>query len=143
MLAQGLSPDSLALIRSFDLATMTPLSAAALFWYVRNRLVFELGLDRRDDVLLVSYDAMVRAPDAEMRRISAFLGFPYDARLAAGIAPRGAPRGARPAAREASTRPGVALDPRVEALCAALGAQLDAARMRPALPLDRAGGAGR
>ena len=143
--AQGLSPDSLALIRSFDLATMTPVSAAALFWYVRNRLVFELGLDRRDDVLLVSYDAMVRAPDAEMRRISAFLGFPYDARLAAGIAPRSAPRGApgaRAATREAAPRPGATLDPRVGALCAELAAQLDAAQVWPAPSLDRAGDAG-
>src|SRR5215211_3632558 len=40
--AQRLSPESLALIASFDWTTMSPLSAAALFWYVRNRLYFEL-----------------------------------------------------------------------------------------------------
>jgi hypothetical protein len=131
--AQGLSPDSLALIRSFDLTTMSPLSAAALFWYVRNRLFFELGLDRRADVLLVSYDAMVRAPDAEMQRISAFVGFTYDPRLCAGIAPRGTP----------GQRPAVPLDPRVGALCAELAAQLDAVRARSAVPLGRAGNGGR
>src|SRR5919202_3856242 len=51
--AQRLSADSLELIGSFDWATMSPASAAALFWYVRNRLFFELGLDRREDGVLL------------------------------------------------------------------------------------------
>jgi hypothetical protein len=79
--AGGLSQDSLELIGRFDYAEMTPETAAALFWYVRNMLYFELDLDRRDDVLLVSYDRMVGSAEAEMRRICAFLNFPYDPRL--------------------------------------------------------------
>ncbi len=87
--AGGLSESSLALISRFDYAVMTPASAAALFWYVRNSLYFELGLDRRNDVLLVSYDRMVDNPEREMRRICGFLNFPYDPRLVAHIEPRG------------------------------------------------------
>ena len=60
--AGGLSQASLDLIASFDWDAMTPESASALFWYVRNSLLFELGLDRRDDVTVFSYDALVRDP---------------------------------------------------------------------------------
>src|SRR5205823_5162999 len=66
--AQRLSPESLELIGSFDWASMSAASAAALFWYVRNSLFFDLGLERRDDVLLSSYDALVSFPEAGTRR---------------------------------------------------------------------------
>ena len=115
--AQGLSPDSLALVRGLDWSTVDPVSAAALFWYVRNRLYFELGLDDRDDVLLVSYDAMVADPAAEMRRICAFLGFPYHPRLVAGITPR-----------PPATAPASGLHPEIAARCAELTGRLEAAR---------------
>ncbi len=114
---QRLSPESLELIASFDWATISPLSAAALFWYVRNRLYFELGLVHRSDVLLVSYDAMVADPVAEMRRLCAFLDFPYHPRLISHIAPRGAV-GDGP----------LDIDPRIRAHCEELTAQLEAAR---------------
>jgi Sulfotransferase family len=120
--AQRLSPESLALIASFDWAAMRPLEAAALFWYVRNRLYFELGLADRADVLLVSYDAMVADPEAEMRRLCAFLDFSYDRRLIAHIAPR-----------EAAGAPPLDIDPRIRARCEELTAQLEAAHLhRPA-----------
>ena len=114
--AQRLSPESLDLIASFDWTRMSATSAAALFWYVRNRLYFELGLDRRSDVLLVSYDAMLRDPAAEARRICAFLEFPYHPRLIAHVAPR------------APATPGpLDIDPRVRARCEELAARLHTA----------------
>jgi hypothetical protein len=115
--AQGLSRDSLEVIEHLDWATVDAVSAAALFWYLRNRLYFELGLDRRQDVLLVSYDAMVADPPAELRRMCSFLGFPYRSRLAAGI-------GTRSPARA----PTVALQPDIAARCAALADRLEATR---------------
>jgi hypothetical protein len=112
--AQLLSPDSLDLVASFDWTRMNAASAAALFWYVRNRLYFELGLDRRSDVLLVSYDAMLADPVTEARRICAFLQFPYHPRLVAHVAPR------------APAMPGpLDIDPRVRARCEELAARLD------------------
>jgi Sulfotransferase domain len=114
--AQRLSPDSLELVASLDWASMNAVSAAALFWYVRNRLYFELGLAHRPDVLLVSYDAMIQDPASEMRRICAFLEFPYQPRLAAHIAPR------RPARRGP-----LDIHPRIRARCQELAEELDAA----------------
>src|SRR5215207_1765188 len=119
--AQGLSSDSLALIGRVDWSSVDAVSAAALFWYVRNRLYFELGLEGRPDVLLVSYDAMVADPAAEMRRICGFLDFPYHPRLVAGIT-----------ARPPASTPAVALQPQIAACCAELAAELEAARREQA-----------
>ena len=117
--AQRLSQDSLDLLAGFEWSNMTAASAAAMFWVVRNRLYFELGLDRRSDVLLISYDAALRDPESEMRRICAFLGLPYHARLVAHIEPR----------PPATPQP-LDLDPRVVAYCEELAARLDGARQR-------------
>jgi hypothetical protein len=119
--AQGLSRDSLALIEHLDWSTVDAVSAAALFWYVRNRLYFELGLDRRNDVLLVSYDAMVADPPAEMRRMCDFLEFPYRPRLVAGIG-----------ARSPVTAPAVAIQPAIATRCAELADRLEATRQAQA-----------
>jgi hypothetical protein len=70
---------------------MSPESAAALFWYVRNALFFEQGLDGRDDVMLASYDAFLADPERHMRALAAFLDFPYRPELVEHMAPRSAP----------------------------------------------------
>ena len=116
--AGRLSGGSLAFIASLDWQTMDPLSAAAVFWWVRNRLYFELGLDRRSDVLLVSYDAMVARPEEEMRRVCRFLGTPYHPRLVAHIAARPAPG------------TGLQLDATIRARCDQLTDELEATRRR-------------
>jgi hypothetical protein len=115
--AQCLSPASLELIGSFDYETMTPATGAALFWFVRNALVFELGLDRRPDVTVVSYDALVAEPEARMEELCAFLGMAYDPCLAAHIE-----------ARSAATRQQLEIDPRVRERCTELEARLHALR---------------
>jgi len=111
--AQRLSPDSMQLIRSFDWGSTSPASAAALFWYVRNSLFFDLGLDRRDDVLLSSYDALVADPEAGTRALAAFLGMAWHAGLAGHIE-----------RRDAGTAAPVDLDPRVRRLCDGLESRL-------------------
>jgi hypothetical protein len=90
--AQGLSPATLDFIGSFDYQAMSPATASALFWLVRNRLFFDLGLDRRNDVALVSYDAVLADPEAGMRRLCGFLGFDWRPELAAHIERRTVPR---------------------------------------------------
>jgi hypothetical protein len=114
--AQRLSQATLAEIASHDYATMTAETAAALFWWLRNGLYFETGLDRRDDVLLASYQDMLATPVAAMQSICAFLDLTYRPALIEHIAPRG--RGS-PRALD--------LDPRVRALCDHLQDRLDEA----------------
>ena len=111
--AQRLPAAAMEVISSFDYRTMTPETAAALFWWVRNSLYFELGLDRRSDVLLASYDDLLSDPRAGMRAICSFLGLAFRPELVAHIAPR------------AAKRAGLDLDPRVRQLCDQLQDRLD------------------
>jgi hypothetical protein len=120
--AQRLSDENLEVIRSFDYDALDPVSAAALFWYVRNSLYFDLGLDRRDDVALVSYDAFVAEPKAVMGAIAEFLGIENDAALSAHVAPRGTAEAESPDRGD--------LEPRIRALCTDLERRLGKAPIR-------------
>jgi hypothetical protein len=113
--AQRISPDNLALIAEFDYATMSAETAAALFWYIRNCLYFDLELDKRDDTFLSSYDHLVAAPEETMRSLCAFLGFPCDQSLTRHIQQR-----------PNSLKPFLDIDQRVRALCDRLTERLDA-----------------
>jgi hypothetical protein len=112
--AGGLTAASVELVASFDLHAMDPHTGAALFWYVRNELYFTLGLDKRSDVLLVSYASLVDDPPALARRVCDFAGLPYRPSFAASVT-AGPPR------------PPLPIDPRVRALCASLTARLESA----------------
>lgn len=48
--------------------------AAALYWYVRNRLFFELQLDQHPDVYICKYESLVLNPLSTMQKIYQFLG---------------------------------------------------------------------
>jgi hypothetical protein len=109
-----MSAENRALVESFDYSTMTPESAAALFWYVRNSLYFERGLDRRDDVTLACYDRFLADPDRNMRALCAFLDFPFDASLAGHIE-----------RREAPERRPLEIDPEIRRHCDDLAARLE------------------
>ncbi len=69
----GVSPANRAFVESLDFTSMSAESGAALFWYLRNSLFFDLGLDQRDDVFLVSYDRLVANPDSGFASIDRFL----------------------------------------------------------------------
>jgi hypothetical protein len=112
--AQGLSEASLDLIRRFDYGRMAPASAAALFWYVRNALFFELGLSERPDVILMSYDAMLARPESSMRALCTFLGLPFDPAYIRHVEVRPHPRS-----------PVDEIDPLIRARCMDLQERLD------------------
>jgi hypothetical protein len=112
----GLSAESAAFIRSFDLDSMSAESGAALFWYVRNALYFELGLNRRADTILANYDEFLSEPGRVAVGLCRFLDVPYRNAMIASIDPR------RP-----SKRPPLPIDPRIRHRCSALKERLDAA----------------
>jgi len=56
---------------------MSPHDAAALFWWARTSLFFDLGLDMRTDVCLCSYERLVDQPERSMRSLYEFVGVPY------------------------------------------------------------------
>ncbi len=119
--ARRISSTSLALVRGVAVRASAE-EAAALFWYLRNVLYFETGLAQRDEVLPVSYDALVGNPDPGMQVICRFLDYPFSSRLVAHIAPR-SPR-----------RPSLNLRPAIQEACIELEQRLDAEARRKAEP---------
>jgi hypothetical protein len=111
----GISAESAAFVRSFDLDSMSAESAAALFWYLRNALYFELGLSQRADIALVNYDEFLSEPRRVAVGLCRFLDVPYRNAMIASIDPR------RP-----SKRPPLPVDPKIRERCTALKERLDA-----------------
>ena len=72
--AQGLSDDDFSFIRGFDYTSMSPHTASALFWYVRNSLFFSQGLQDQESVLPLSYEDFVSSPETMMRKFCEFVG---------------------------------------------------------------------
>jgi len=103
-LAAGLSAEGSSLVRGLDTARLSPATASALVWYLRNSLYFELGLAGRRDVLLVLYERLLDDPERELRRVCRSLELPYRERMSAHVGPRPAPLTGRlaidPAIRE-------------------------------------------
>ena len=104
--AQRLSPAAGDLIQALDLERVTPETAAAVIWFIRNSLYFEIGLDARHDCLLVSYDALLDNPEPQVRRICKFLETDFVAAMTVGIG-----------RRSSSGQPPVELDPMVRLRC--------------------------
>lgn len=118
---ERLPRSSIEVVASFDLVRMTPFTAAALFWVIRNQLFFELGFDQRDDVLLVSYDAFAANPAAEMQRLCRFVGVSYRSELDEHV-DRRVSHGTEP----------LEIDPRVRQLAKEMTERLESARIAQA-----------
>lgn len=117
---QRLSDETLRRLRTFRYDTMTRETAAALLWYARNSLFFDLGLDRRPDVLLLCYDLLVADPERVGRELCRFLGMPWRQELFAHVQ-----------RRHPSRRP-LPIDPAARELCDQMGARLDRAAITSA-----------
>lgn len=77
--AENVSEDTKDIVLKHFSENMNPYDAAALFWLARNRLFFELKLDRHPAVKMCKYEDLVTRPESVMRGIYSFLGCPYPA----------------------------------------------------------------
>ena len=75
--SEKLSNESKALLQKRFSPTMNPHDAAVLFWIVRNRIYFEMQLDKRDDVILCKYEDLTRNPESIMKQIYDFADQEY------------------------------------------------------------------
>ncbi|MFQ5964626.1 MAG: sulfotransferase domain-containing protein [Candidatus Scalinduaceae bacterium] len=57
--------------------SMNPNDASALFWFVRNRLFFELNLVHNPNVMMCRYEDLVTNPTNVMKKIYEFSGCKY------------------------------------------------------------------
>lgn len=72
----GMSDQTQQLLRQLDHAELSDTSGAALMWYYRNVLFFELGLQVDPRVRLLFYEDLVGDPVGTMQKIFDFLGLP-------------------------------------------------------------------
>lgn len=56
---------------------ISDLDAAAYFWYIRNKFLFDNGLSTNLRVLVADYDDLVSKPDVYVAKIYSFLGRSY------------------------------------------------------------------
>lgn len=81
----GLNAAKLELVREVYDDGMSLHAADAMFWYLRTSLYFDLGLNSRDDVLLVKYEDLVTGPATQFPRIFSFLGCDFSLRYLEGV----------------------------------------------------------
>lgn len=103
--AQGITDDDHERCRDAVARGLTVADGSALFWYLRNRLLFTTGLTERHDVVVVSYDELVADPELVGAHVVESLGLPPDPAMFTHIH-RGGYRAER-----------VELSPPVRALC--------------------------
>ena len=75
--SEHVSDYSKQIVRKHFSEDMNPYDAAALFWFVRNSLFFEMNLDTNRNVMLCKYDTLINNPLNTIRAIYAFAGFVY------------------------------------------------------------------
>ncbi|MBN1564069.1 MAG: sulfotransferase domain-containing protein [Anaerolineae bacterium] len=78
---ENVDPDTRALINHFFLAGISDHEAGILKWYVRNQWFFTLKLfERRDHVLLIQYEDLVRDSASIGQKVFDFLNVRFDPR---------------------------------------------------------------
>lgn len=113
--SQNSAAETRETLRRFVRDDMNPYDAAALFWWARCRLYFDLGLDRDPRVMLCRYEDLATDPAGTMRRVYAFVGRPYPGdHITRDVHPQSVGKG-----RVSK------LSPEVDRLCADLLARLD------------------
>jgi hypothetical protein len=75
--SESVSEETRQTIGRFYDEGMNPCDAAALFWYARNQLFFEQGLNHHPRVIICRYETLVRRPAGVMNRLYAFIGITY------------------------------------------------------------------
>ncbi|MBB4211579.1 hypothetical protein EV659_105117 [Rhodothalassium salexigens DSM 2132] len=103
---RGMVAETHEVVRRHAHPEMTNQTAVALFWYMRNALYFDLGLDRDPRVRPLLYEHLARAPHREGAAWLAWAGLPPSRFALAKVNARSVGRQAAPA-----------IDPAVEQIC--------------------------
>ncbi len=77
----GLSAPSLALLKQLVTPDINDTDAAALQWYVRNVMFFELGLAQAQDVKLIQYEQLVAQPELVLPQVLSFADLPVNEKM--------------------------------------------------------------
>ena len=111
---ERLSPETRSALARCYRPDLSLQEGAALFWWMRNRFFFELGLDADERVLLLRYEDLVTKPEASFERVFSFLGCPFSPALCDEVSPR-----------SLRTSAEIPLAPEIESLCRDMTERLD------------------
>ena len=111
------SENTSVIIKKYYSETLSEQDAAALFWYARNILFFERGLQNDQRVLICKYEDFVKSAGSIMRRIYQFMDSEYPTRdITYDVHPRSVGKGKK-----------VLISPDIESLCEDLYLKLEEA----------------
>ena len=102
----GMTPETRRVLAEHYDPADSVASHVALFWWLRNRLLFDQALERDPRMLVLSYEALVSEPAETVAALCAHAGLAYSPRLHAMIHARSIKKRAAP---EISSRGGGAL----------------------------------
>ncbi len=120
-MGRGIGPETLAQVRCLYRPSLNDASHVALFWYMRNRLLFDQGLAGDGRVMMLRYEELLAEPVERLGSLFEDLGLPFNESITADID------------RRASANPGdPGIDADVRAACDALLIELDALAARGA-----------
>lgn len=83
--AGGLLQEDFELVRQHYHSSLSPEGAHALLWYLRNTFYFRLGLNEREDVLLIKYEDLVQQPAKYFSELFRFLEVPFKESFVSGV----------------------------------------------------------
>jgi hypothetical protein len=75
--AEKSSKNITKIVNKYFFEDMDPNDAAALFWFLRNSIFFELNLRKNPNVMLCRYEQLVRNPNDTVKNIYRFIGIKY------------------------------------------------------------------
>ncbi len=115
--SDNISENTFDLVQKYFSEKMLPHDAAALFWIVRNRLFFELELDKNQRVAMCKYEDLVNMPLKTMENIYTFSGFQFPGKqIVAGVHAKSVNKGK-----------GISLSAPIQDLCEEMLARLSSA----------------
>jgi len=120
-MGRGMSGETLRKLRELHHDGMDDASRVALFWYLRNRLLFDTGLAGDDRVVMLRYEELVARPGGQLRSLFAELGLAIPAGVERSLSVASVGRTAAPP-----------IEPAVRAACDDLLQTLDGLRACPA-----------
>ena len=109
-----IAPETVELFGRLYREDLSVEEGACLYWYLRNRLYFDLGLHQDPRVLLAQYEDAVVNTENVFRGIFGFVGLPFDPDVTDGIYASSVGRYPRPG-----------IDPEIGRVCESLQAELD------------------
>ena len=82
---RGMTDSTYETVKKVFHPDMTNASASALFWYFRNGLFFDQGLENDKNVKVVRYERLVQDAEQQFEDLCEFLGISYSRSLTKGI----------------------------------------------------------